>query len=267
MNNIKLSVIIPVYNAEKYLRETLDSLLSQTMKDFEVLLIDDGSQDSSPAICDEYAARDARFRAIHKPNGGVSKARNLGMDKACGEWITFVDADDLVPETAFEAMMAQASDDVDNVIGSIEKFGDETRVHNFPTRKTKDIWDEIFMPAVWAQIFRKSILKEHGLAFREDLAYSEDTVFVYTYRQYIRQLVTLEDIVYRYRINADSVTFSSNLLRRATHHMKAANCFQQLIDSNTDPKAIALLTQVRNGMLQFVKDEVEQMLPKEAAEN
>lgn len=266
MNNIKLSVIIPVYNAEKYLRETLDSLLNQTMKDFEVLLIDDGSQDSSPAICDEYAARDTRFRVIHKPNGGVSKARNLGMDEACGEWITFVDADDLVPQSALEAMMAQATDDVDSVIGSMEKFGDETLIYTLPAGKTKDKWDGLLMPAVWAQLFRKSIVKEHGLAFREDLAYSEDTLFVYTYRQYISQLVTLEEIVYRYRINASSVTFSTNLLKRATHHMKAANCFQQLIASNTDPKAIALLTQVRDGMLQFVKGEIEQILPKEVIE-
>ena len=92
----KISVIVPVYNAEKYLHRCIDSILSQTFTDFELLLIDDGSKDGSGAICDEYAAKDNRVRVFHKENGGVSSARNLGLDNACGEWVTFVDADDYV---------------------------------------------------------------------------------------------------------------------------------------------------------------------------
>ncbi len=91
-----VSIIVPVYNAEKYLNRCVDSILSQAMTDFELLLIDDGSKDESGRICDEYAAKDARVRAFHKPNGGVSSARNLGLDNAIGKWVTFCDADDVV---------------------------------------------------------------------------------------------------------------------------------------------------------------------------
>lgn len=90
----KISVIVPVYNVEKYLRQCIDSVLLQSYVDFELLLINDGSKDSSGKICDEYAARDSRVRVLHKENGGVSSARNLGLDNAQGEWIMFLDADD-----------------------------------------------------------------------------------------------------------------------------------------------------------------------------
>lgn len=89
-----VSIIVPVYNAEKYLNRCIDSILSQTMTDFELILIDDGSKDESGRICDEYAAKDARVRVIHKPNGGVSSARNLGIDHAKGKYIIFIDSDD-----------------------------------------------------------------------------------------------------------------------------------------------------------------------------
>ena len=88
-----VSIIVPVYNTEKFLHRCIDSILAQTYTDFELLLIDDGSKDSSGTICDEYAAQDARVRVFHKENGGVSSARNLGLDNARGEWVTFVDSD------------------------------------------------------------------------------------------------------------------------------------------------------------------------------
>src|SRR5690606_22590995 len=98
----KVSVIIPVYNTENYLRECLDSILAQTFTDFEVLLINDGSTDSSGKICDEYAEKDSRIKVFHKENGGVSSARNLGLDNAKGEWICFVDSDDEILQDALQ---------------------------------------------------------------------------------------------------------------------------------------------------------------------
>ena len=93
---MKLSVIIPCYNAERYLGECLDSVLSQSETDFEVILVDDGSRDGTLAIAKNYASRDARVTALHQENAGVCAARNLGLDRAQGEWVTFVDADDLL---------------------------------------------------------------------------------------------------------------------------------------------------------------------------
>ena len=94
----KVSVIVPVYKAEAYLHRCVDSLLAQTFQDFEILLVDDGSPDRSGEICDDYARQDRRVRVFHKENGGVSSARNLGLDECRGEWVVFVDADDYVDE-------------------------------------------------------------------------------------------------------------------------------------------------------------------------
>ena len=91
-----ISVIVPVYNAEKYLRECLDSIVNQTYKNIEIILVDDGSTDGSGAICDEYADKDVRIKVYHIPNGGASNARNLGIDNADGEYLMFVDSDDII---------------------------------------------------------------------------------------------------------------------------------------------------------------------------
>jgi len=107
-NMPKISVIVPVYNVEKYLAKCIDSILAQTFTDFECILINDGSPDNSPAICDEYAKKDERMKVIHKENGGVSSARNTGLDIAQGEWITFADSDDWVDENYLELMYSNA---------------------------------------------------------------------------------------------------------------------------------------------------------------
>ena len=96
MKHPQISIIVPVYNVEQYLQSCIDSIITQTYTDWELLLVDDGSPDRSGEICDEYAKKDNRIRVFHKRNGGVSSARNLGLDKAQGEWVTFIDADDYI---------------------------------------------------------------------------------------------------------------------------------------------------------------------------
>ena len=108
MSNPKISVIIPVYNAESTLRRCVDSVLAQTFTDFECLLINDGSKDKSGEICDEYARKDSRVKVFHKENGGVSSARNVGLDNARGEWVSFVDSDDWVEGDILESMYKTA---------------------------------------------------------------------------------------------------------------------------------------------------------------
>ena len=100
----KISVIVPVYNTEKYLDRCIQSILAQTYTDFELLLINDGSTDSSGAICDKYAKQDVRVRVFHKENGGASSARNMGLDNAKGEWVTFCDSDDTLKQNALECL-------------------------------------------------------------------------------------------------------------------------------------------------------------------
>ena len=100
----EISIIVPVYNVEKYIRRCIDSLITQTFKSIEILLIDDGSKDNSGAICDEYALKDDRVKAFHKKNGGVSSARNIGLDNATGTYIMFCDSDDYVDPTWCEKL-------------------------------------------------------------------------------------------------------------------------------------------------------------------
>ena len=104
----KVSVIVPVYNTEQYLKECVDSLLKQTLTDLEIILIDDGSPDNSAYICDEYAKLDSRVKVIHKENGGLSSARNAALDICKGEYIGFVDSDDFVEPTMFEELYNSA---------------------------------------------------------------------------------------------------------------------------------------------------------------
>lgn len=106
--DILVSVIVPVYNVEEYLGRCVDSILSQTYENLEVILVDDGATDSSGRICDHYAAQDHRVKVVHKENGGLSSARNAGIDVACGEWLEFVDSDDWIEPDAVESMLQEA---------------------------------------------------------------------------------------------------------------------------------------------------------------
>ena len=120
MTNPKISIIVPVYNAERYLRRCVDSILCQDFSGFELILVDDGSKDKSGEICDEYAAKDARVRTLHEQWGGVSSARNIGLDYANGEWVTFVDSDDYVSPNYFASLTSHESADL--IVGQCRHF-------------------------------------------------------------------------------------------------------------------------------------------------
>lgn len=111
MTNEKVSVIVPVYNVEKYLRQCLDSIINQTYRNLEIVLVDDGSPDNSGTICDEYEQKDSRIRVIHRENGGLSAARNSGLDIATGEYVAFVDSDDWLADTFVEKLCEKAEKD------------------------------------------------------------------------------------------------------------------------------------------------------------
>ena len=179
-----ISVIIPVYNAEKYLRRCIDSVLAQTYKDFELLLIDDGSKDSSGAICDEYAAQDARVRVFHKENGGVSSARNVGLDHAQGEWITFVDSDDYIEENFLKSF--EGNLDADLVVGNMVICEDCKLPKNINVGILPGIYTHIQSAlkgnlnssafyAPWGKMFRKESIAD--LRFNIKMRIGEDNHF------------------------------------------------------------------------------------------
>ena len=190
----KISVIVPVYNAEKYLHRCIDSILSQTFTDFELLLIDDGSKDGSGAICDEYAAKDNRVRVFHKENGGVSSARNLGLDNACGEWVTFVDADDYVLPSYLATYIEISTANVDMcVVGIIPDYSISSDYQI--TKTSVDYFGDVkgamlllndcqMIGSLCNKLFRTSIINSHEIRLDKCYKFREDEDFFLKYMCY-----------------------------------------------------------------------------------
>lgn len=192
---LKISVIIPAYNAESSLRRCLDSIIRNDSDSFEVILVDDGSTDSTPVICDEYAQKDSRIRVFHKCNGGVSSARNLGLDNARGQWVTFVDSDDAVMEEWISSILStiQSHPNCDLVVENYVAChygGGRTEVKydcctdGWLSLKRTGLWQN-----VWNKVFLSSILKDNGIRFNETLSFFEDAVFVTEYLSFTNCIV------------------------------------------------------------------------------
>lgn len=201
----KISVIVPVYNTEKYLHRCIDSILAQTFTDFELLLIDDGSKDNSGAICDEYAAKDQRVRVFHKKNGGVSSARNLGLDNAQGEWITFVDSDDWLQRNYLNSLYKV--DEITDISSCYYKaFGWEKWIPQpltDVTYKYEDIKDGIKQNimnfnVIWCKLFKAEIIRTNNIRFIPQISYGEDTIFMYQFLVHIKSMRTCPDVIYNY---------------------------------------------------------------------
>lgn len=216
-----ISIIVPVYQAEKYLRQCLDSIQQQTYPDWEAILIDDGSSDGSPAICDDYAKNDRRFKVVHQRNGGVSKARNKGLQMAQGSLITFVDADDQLHADALEYYKQQAIDGVDMVMtgycqvrgGRVETFADEgkekcmDRVQAL-TMMYRPIWFP-YQGYLWNKCYRKSVIDAHHLRFDEGIYFNEDRLFVTQYLCHTTgKVVYSSKVVYDYFVRNESAMAS-----------------------------------------------------------
>lgn len=214
-----ISIIIPVYNVKKYLKDCLDDILKQTYTDWECILVDDGSKDGSDEICDSYVLKDTRFKVIHKENGGVSSARNCGIDAAKGEWITFVDADDKLTSNFLKSLIEHTNENDELVVGGNRYFGLEEGQTVPPENKvvlrqefkslifidTDWTWQRIFY-VVWGKLFRMSIIKDNGLLFDTNMVISEDTIFLLTYMTHVNSvcMVVASDYLYRYEIPVKS---------------------------------------------------------------
>lgn len=213
-----ISIIIPVYNAEKNLCSTVDSILSQNSLDYELLLIDDGSQDQSGKICDEYASQDCRVRVFHKQNGGVSSARNLGIDKATGEWIFFVDSDDIVLPSALEFISTCISDNVncDLFIFRHQCNGEPVDVSLSPDLTVDEYLRKLLaykiVSSPWAKLYRTVYAKE--LRFNQNLRIGEDLLFNVEYVSLIGKNIHIkysDAEVYSYIYREDSAMHASNV--------------------------------------------------------
>ena len=219
-----ISVIVPVYNVESYLRRCIDSIINQTYRDIEIILINDGSTDNCGAICDEYAALDGRITVIHKANGGLSDARNAGIDIATGEYLAFVDSDDFITEDACEYLLHQATTyNADIVTGTIKQYSHLSEVELFTDEAetveqldSEQALKELFMQkktytTACSKLYRKHLFSKRrypvGLFF-------EDLATTYLLFNSATKVVISNKLVYWQYVRAGSITNT----RYTEHH-------------------------------------------------
>lgn len=222
-NTQLLSVIIPVYNTEQYLEKCLQSVANQTYRNLEIILVDDGSTDSSGSICDEYARKDSRVRVIHKENAGVVSARNCGIEAACGERIAFVDSDDWIELNMYEELLEK---------GAEYDFVSSGEIWNYLENKNSSVLTDLISEGAYkskaevalffnnmivfngnvrgiggkilTRIFKTSILKTIYKSFPVDMKYLEDVYFTYAYCVSCSSFFITHDCYYHYRQNDNS---------------------------------------------------------------
>ena len=218
----KLSVIVPVYNTEKYLRECIDSILAQTFTEFELILVDDGSTDGSGAICDAYAEKDPRIQVIHQPNGGITVARKSGIQIARGEYVTFVDSDDWIDKNMYRTMLAQEPSDI-MICDMIKAAGAETYLlkcciqpGNYDKQRLIDQFYPTMLfdfsrcqsavhPSLCNKVIRREIIANVINNVADSIVYGEDALCSYACMLDAENIRMVNEGLYFYRENLQSV--------------------------------------------------------------
>lgn len=228
----KISVIVPVFNVEKYLRECLDSVVNQTLHELEIICVDDGSTDSSGRILDEYAARDERFVIIHQENQGQSSARNAGLKIFRGEYVLFLDSDDIwKPELCASVLQKAKESGAELVQFLFESFGEtsfpfepEPIEFSEKTAAEERVRMERMVPCVWAYCFHGKLLREKKLEFHENLNF-EDIAFIFSARFLSNKIVVVPQRLYRYRLG----TGYSTSRRGEEKFLQLPNAWNQML--------------------------------------
>ena len=232
------SVIIPIYNVEKYLKQCVDSVISQTFSDLEIILVDDGSTDNCPAICDSYAS-DPRVKIIHKPNGGVVSARKAGAKAATAEYIACIDGDDWIESDYFEKFAKAIEEHPSDVIcsGYIVQSKDGTmnpeKMKERPGYYKKEDIEKVifpylldFNPPVCGKIFKRDVFTEVQMSVDDVLKMAEDACVVVICVYLANDMYVIDDCLYDYRFNPSSITKGKSVYNLeepkliATHFMK-----------------------------------------------
>ena len=213
-----VSVIVPVYKVEDYIRECIDSILAQTYPYFELILVDDGSPDNCGRICDDYAKGDNRIKVVHKVNGGISSARNAGLEVAKGEWIMHVDGDDWIEPDMIESLIQAAQvTGADLVFGDFMKYGPSAGYNKLPTwssdkKKSMTNYIAYVMTTIWGSIAKRSLYADHSLKSPEGISYCEDFHLIVRLCHFAKKVVNVHRPFYHYRYRPTSIM--SNMSRK-----------------------------------------------------
>lgn len=186
-----ISVIIAVYNAESYISKCIDSILAQSFADYELILVDDGSSDKSAQICDKYSLVNSHIRTFHKKNGGVSSARNMGISKSTGEWLYFIDADDVLLPNALSILSSKLSDSIGLVMAGYKILSDDDNLifeqgyiyeknisRHEALLEMYSASDFPYQGYLWCKLFSSELIRNYNLRFNEDIFFNEDRLFV-----------------------------------------------------------------------------------------
>lgn len=207
-----VSVIIPIYNASPYLTACIKSLLSQTETNWEAILIDDGSTDDSSSICLEYTKKDSRIRCFKQANGGVSSARNTGLSHAQGEWICFVDADDILPKNALQTLLQRTKNEkYDLIIGGYEEFDSSNKKTYWIEERNTEVLNKgaalslmyrpkyyRYLGLIGGKLFKATIIHQHNIHFSPEIYFNEDRLFVTQFISSSNSILFFTDPVYHY---------------------------------------------------------------------
>ena len=261
-----VSIIVPIYNVEKYLRRCVDSILKQEYQNFELLLLDDGSTDSSPALCDAYAAQDSRVRVIHKSNSGVSDTRNLGIREAQGTYLQFVDSDDWITPDCTRLMARTAlQSNCDMVVADFYRVSGE-RVSHKGGIGDKDVLTleqytahmmenpaNFYYGVLWNKLYRRELIIAHDLQMNPAIRLCEDFMFNLEYMRYARSFCALQVPVYYYVKTRSSLSSASVRRTPMIMRMKLAafDCYQNFFRSILDDRDYE---QVRLKVYRFLID-------------
>ena len=223
----EISIIVPVYNNCKYLIRCINSIKEQSHTDWELLLVDDGSTDLSGEICDRYAESDSRIKSFHKKNGGLPNARNYGMTRANGKWITFVDSDDFLYKNAIQTLISNA-DDYDIIIGGVDFIKSKKKFYpqNSGRISKEDLDNEIFMPyfcTAWTKILKKDFVS--SIRYRENVKLIEDTFFILECIKRTDKIKLINQPTYLYNDDAPASKYSMSCEEYSTY----MNEFKSLI--------------------------------------
>lgn len=266
-----LSLIIPVYNAERYIGQCLDSLLNQNLpdQDYEIVCVNDGSKDRSLSILEGYANAHANIRIVNKENGGVTTARNAGLEAARGDFIWFIDADDLVKENILAQLKAMVPDTgCDRIVFGAYEFTDQMTEELLERSRTGQLETNTswYDAVVWRSLLRKAFLREHNLYFRyPELTHGEDGLFIYEVTLDNPVTVSTEEVLYFYRVHSGSAdnTFSlENHMRKLRSHIRITVILQEHFRNLKNPEADSA-----NKLMTFLWKslyEASQLPPKEA---
>lgn len=236
-----VSVIVPIFKAEAYIDECISSLIKQTYKALQIILVDDGSPDNCSHICDNWASKDDRILVIHKMNTGLSDSRNVGIESAKGKWIVFVDADDIVSENLIEALVHNKKEG-SLVTCKFKRF--DTMVEECPikdaiaieTYSNKDYGRIRGGLYVWGTLYNSKLIKDHSIRFDVELSNLEDVVWNAVYCRYVDEIIFVNEELYFYRRTPNSIT--SNCVNREWQilsWLKARNSIEkQFVDRQSE---------------------------------